>query len=89
MYVSFTAYMFIIPVSYTHLFLGETITYIILLVVGLGFTLTSPLWIKNVYHRFMNCLLYTSDRLFVVDSQLEKTEINKADGIEKPGEGAQ
>ena len=34
-------------------FLGETITYIILLVVGLGFTLTSPLWIKNVYHRFM------------------------------------
>ena len=24
-----------------------------------------------------------------VDSQLEKTEINKADGIEKPGEGAQ
>ena len=33
--------------------LGETITYTILLVIGLGFTLTSPLWIKNVYHRFM------------------------------------
>ena len=32
---------------------GETITYTILLVIGLGFTLTSPLWIKNVYHRFM------------------------------------
>lgn len=26
--------------------LGETITYTILLVIGLGFTLTSPLWIK-------------------------------------------
>ena len=33
--------------------LGETITYTILLIIGLGFTLTSPLWIKNVYHRFM------------------------------------
>ena len=33
--------------------LGETVTYIILLAIGLGFTLTSPLWIKNVYHRFM------------------------------------
>ena len=33
--------------------LGETVTYITLLAIGLGFTLTSPLWIKNVYHRFM------------------------------------
>lgn len=33
--------------------LGETITYIILLSVGLAFTLTSPFWIQNVYHRFM------------------------------------
>ena len=33
--------------------LGETITYTILLIIGLGFTLTSPLWIKNVYHRFI------------------------------------
>lgn len=33
--------------------LGETTTYCILLVIGLGFTLTSPLWIKNVYQRFM------------------------------------
>ena len=33
--------------------LGETVTYIILLAIGLGFTLTSPLWIKNVYRRFM------------------------------------
>lgn len=32
---------------------GETTTYIILLTVGLGFTLASPLWIKNVYRRFM------------------------------------
>ena len=33
--------------------LGETITYTILLVIGLGFTLTNPLWINNVYIRFM------------------------------------
>lgn len=33
--------------------LGETFAYIFLLTVGLGFTLTSPLWIRNVYHRFM------------------------------------
>ena len=39
--------------SLLNTFLGETITYTILLVIGLGFVLTSPLWIKNVYHRFM------------------------------------
>lgn len=33
--------------------LGEITTYSILLIIGLGFTLTSPLWIKNVYQRFM------------------------------------
>ncbi len=33
--------------------LDETITYTILLAIGLGFCLASPLWIKNVYHRFM------------------------------------
>lgn len=39
--------------SLLNTFLGETITYTILLVIGLGFVLTSPLWITNVYHRFM------------------------------------
>ncbi len=33
--------------------LGETVTAIVLIVVGLGFILTSRLWLKNVYHRFM------------------------------------
>ena len=33
--------------------LGETVAYSILLVIGLGFTITSPLWIRNVYKRFM------------------------------------
>lgn len=33
--------------------LGETISYIILLSIGVGFVLTSPLWMRNVYHRFM------------------------------------
>ena len=54
MVVNFAAFgVPLILYSLLNAFLGETITYIILLVVGLGFTLTSPLWIKNVYHRFM------------------------------------
>ena len=32
---------------------GETVTHVILIVLGAGFILTSRLWIKNVYHRFM------------------------------------
>ena len=39
--------------SLLNAFLGETYTYIILLVIGVGFTLASPLWIRNVYRRFM------------------------------------
>ncbi len=35
------------------LWLGETTTSWILLVLGIGFVVTSPLWIKNVYTRFM------------------------------------
>ena len=34
-------------------FLGEAAAYSILFAIGLGFTLTSPLWIRNVYKRFM------------------------------------
>ena len=32
---------------------GDTVTNIILCVLGAGFILTSRLWIKNVYRRFM------------------------------------
>ena len=39
--------------SVLNAFLGETAAYSILLAIGLGFTLTSPLWIRNVYKRFM------------------------------------
>ena len=39
--------------SVLNAFLGETVAYSILLAIGLGFTLTSPLWIRNVYNRFM------------------------------------
>ena len=34
-------------------FCGPLTAQIIFLVIGLGFTLTSPLWIRNVYNRFM------------------------------------
>jgi len=39
--------------SVLNAFLGETAAYSILFAIGLGFTLTSPLWIRNVYKRFM------------------------------------
>ncbi len=32
---------------------GETFAYLVMLTIGIGFTLTSPLWIRNVYQRFM------------------------------------
>ena len=32
---------------------GEFVTSWILLAIGLGFILTSPYWLKNIYHRFM------------------------------------
>jgi hypothetical protein len=32
---------------------GETVTAWILIVIGVGFILTSNLWLKNIYHRFM------------------------------------
>ena len=35
------------------IWLGETTTSWVLLVIGLGFILTSRIWLKNVYNRFM------------------------------------
>ena len=32
---------------------GETIAHITLLIIGLGFILASPCWIRNIYQRFM------------------------------------
>lgn len=45
-----------VPLLFYFLFnalLGETVTAWILLVIGLGFILTSRYWLKNVYNRFM------------------------------------
>lgn len=54
MLVSFGAFgVPLILYSVMNALLGQTIAYCILLAIGLGFTLTSPLWIKNVYKRFM------------------------------------
>lgn len=36
-----------------NLWLGETTTGIVLIIIGLGFILTSRFWLKNIYHRFM------------------------------------
>jgi hypothetical protein len=47
---------FLLPIILFHvltLFLDDTATYIILLLIGLGFVLTSHLWLANVYKRFM------------------------------------
>ncbi len=51
-----TAAVFGVPLLLNVLFKalwGETVTHVILIVLGAGFILTSRLWIKNVYHRFM------------------------------------
>lgn len=36
-----------------NVFLGETATSWVLLIIGMGFVLTSHIWLKNVYNRFM------------------------------------
>jgi hypothetical protein len=33
--------------------LNETTALLIILAIGLGFTLTHPLWLRNIYKRFM------------------------------------
>jgi hypothetical protein len=40
-------------VTVLQLTLGETWGYIVQALIGLAFTLTSPLWIRNIYHRMM------------------------------------
>lgn len=48
--------VFFVPVALamtlTSLF-GNTIGYIILTIIGLAFTLTHPIWLRNIYNRFM------------------------------------
>ncbi|MDR0939113.1 MAG: DUF5687 family protein [Mediterranea sp.] len=54
--IAVTFATFLVPVVLYQgldMLLGQTMAYVVLLLIGLGFTLTSPLWIKNVYHRFM------------------------------------
>ena len=41
-----------IAITLTTLF-GDTIGYSILAVIGLAFTLTHPIWLRNIYNRFM------------------------------------
>lgn len=48
--------LFIVPTTLygtLPMLLGQTWAYIVILIIGLGFTLTSPMWINNVYVRFM------------------------------------
>lgn len=33
---------------------GDTVGYLILIAVGLGFTVTHTLWLRNIYNRFMD-----------------------------------
>jgi len=54
MAVSFGAFgVPLILYSLLNALLGEVVAYTVLLTVGIGFTLASPLWIRNVYRRFM------------------------------------
>ena len=53
-FISFAAFGLPLLLNFVlNLWLGETATGIVLIVIGLGFILTSRLWLKNVYHRFM------------------------------------
>ena len=48
--------LFIVPTTLygtLPMLLGQTWAYIVILIIGLGFTLTSPMWINNVYVSFM------------------------------------
>lgn len=40
-------------VSILQLMFEEIISYIIILIIGLTFILTYPLWLRNIYKRFM------------------------------------
>ena len=47
---------FILPmmlVSVLQAALGENISYAVMLVIGLAFILTYPIWLRNIYHRMM------------------------------------
>jgi len=39
--------------SLLNMLFGETVTALVLIIIGLGFILTNKYWIKNVYNRFM------------------------------------
>ena len=50
------AVVFIVPTfiaTVLSLFLGDTIAYTILLVVGILFTVSHPIWLRNIYQRMM------------------------------------
>ena len=52
--ISFAAFGLPLLLNFVlNLWLGETTTGIVLIVIGLGFILTSRFWLKNIYHRFM------------------------------------
>lgn len=56
MQIIVTLLVILIPIglySSLPMLMGETWGYITIFIIGLGFTLTSPLWINNVYVRFM------------------------------------
>lgn len=57
-YVQIVAEMvaFVLPmmlVSVLQAALGENISYAVMLVIGLAFILTYPIWLRNIYHRMM------------------------------------
>ncbi|MDD5825609.1 MAG: DUF5687 family protein [Prevotellaceae bacterium] len=42
----------LLAVTLTTIF-GDTVGYLIVIAIGLGFTVTHPLWLRNIYNRFM------------------------------------
>ena len=43
----------IVLISVLQLFLSDTVAYLIILLIGIVFVVTQPLWMRNIYNRMM------------------------------------
>ena len=56
-------FMPVVIISVLSIFFSQTITFIIMLIIGLAFIATSPYWMRNIYNRFMR-VRYTNMESF-------------------------
>ena len=56
-------FMPVVIISVLSIFFSQTITFIIMLIIGLAFIAASPYWMRNIYNRFMR-VRYTNMEIF-------------------------